>query len=72
MKGSETDGNPNAQTFYHGTKATLQPGDLMEPGFASNYGAGKQAAYIYLTATLDAATWAPNSRWATVPAESTS
>jgi hypothetical protein len=49
--------NPNDQTFYHGTKATLQPGDLMEPGFTSNYGARKKAAYIYLTSTLDAATW---------------
>lgn len=24
--------------FYHGTKADLQPGDLIVPGFQSNYG----------------------------------
>jgi hypothetical protein len=42
--------------FYHGTKADLKPGDLIEPGYNSNYGK-KKAAYVYLTATLDAATW---------------
>lgn len=43
--------------FYHGTKANLQPGDLIEPGFNSNYGSRKKASYVYLTATLDAAIW---------------
>jgi len=43
--------------FYHGTKADLRPGDPIEPGYNSNYGKGKKAAYVYLTATLDAATW---------------
>ncbi|AKQ44875.1 rifampin ADP-ribosyl transferase [Rufibacter radiotolerans] len=43
--------------FYHGTKADLKPGDLMEPGFTSNYGSRKKAAFVYLTATLDAAVW---------------
>jgi rifampin ADP-ribosylating transferase len=43
--------------FYHGTKADLKPGDLIEPGRNSNYGKQKKAAYVYLTATLDAATW---------------
>ncbi len=43
--------------YYHGTKADLKPGDMIEPGFNSNYGSRKKAAYIYLTATLDAATW---------------
>jgi hypothetical protein len=45
------------QLFYHGTKADLKPGDLIAPGFNSNYGTRKKALYIYLTATLDAATW---------------
>jgi rifampin ADP-ribosylating transferase len=45
------------QTLYHGTKANLKPGDLIEPGFNSNYGTKKKASYVYLTATLDAATW---------------
>src|SRR6185436_14941284 len=43
--------------FYHGTKANLKLGDLIEPGFNSNYGQKNKAKYIYLTATLDAATW---------------
>jgi hypothetical protein len=47
----------NSQHFYHGTKADLKPGDLIMPGYNSNYGKGKQAVYVYLTATLDAATW---------------
>jgi Rifampin ADP-ribosyl transferase len=47
----------SSQQFYHGTKADLKPGDLIEPGYSSNYGTRKKAAFIYLTATLDAATW---------------
>jgi rifampin ADP-ribosylating transferase len=47
----------NSQRYYHGTKADLKPGDLIGPGYASNYGKRKQAAYVYLTATLNAATW---------------
>ena len=43
--------------FYHGTKADLKEGDLIGPGFTSNFGKRKKAAYVYLTATLDAATW---------------
>lgn len=52
-----TPGEPDGQPFYHGTKADLKPGDLIEPGYASNYGTRKKAAYVYLTATLDAAIW---------------
>ena len=48
---------PFAQTFFHGTKADLQLGDLIEPGRNSNYGARKNAKYIYISATLDAAIW---------------
>jgi hypothetical protein len=43
--------------YYHGTCADLKPGDLIERGYVSNFGQGKTAHYIYLTATLDAATW---------------
>jgi len=32
-------------------------GDLVAPGHASNYGKRKQAAFVYLSATLDAAAW---------------
>jgi Rifampin ADP-ribosyl transferase len=46
-----------SQTYYHGTKADLKTDDLIEPGKASNYGKRKQATFVYLTATLDAAIW---------------
>jgi rifampin ADP-ribosylating transferase len=43
--------------FYHGTKADLKVGDLIGAGYASNYGSRKLANFVYLSATLDAATW---------------
>ena len=46
-----------SQPLYHGTRADLRPGDLIGPGFNSNYGKGKKASYVYLSATLDAAVW---------------
>jgi len=49
--------DPSSQRLYHGTKADLKPGKLIEPGYSSNYGKRKKAAYVYLSATLDAATW---------------
>jgi hypothetical protein len=48
---------PFVQTYFHGTKADLKVGDLIEVGFNSNYGQQKNAKYIFLTATLDAAIW---------------
>jgi len=50
-------GSLDSGPFYHGTKADLKLGDLLEPGHGSNYGEGNKANYIYLTATLDAAIW---------------
>lgn len=47
----------DGQRYLHGTKADLKPGDLIEAGRASNYGARTSAVFVYLTATLDAATW---------------
>ncbi|HUR12164.1 MAG TPA: NAD(+)--rifampin ADP-ribosyltransferase [Flavitalea sp.] len=52
-----TSDNLTSQKFYHGTKGNLKNGDLIEPGFNSNYGSRKKASYVYLTATLDAAIW---------------
>lgn len=49
--------SPFAQTYFHGTKADLKMGDSIETGINSNYGQRKNAKYIYLTATLDAAIW---------------
>lgn len=48
---------PFAQTYFHGTKADLKIGDLLQAGFNSNYGQHKNAKYIFLSATLDAAIW---------------
>ncbi|HEY5721072.1 MAG TPA: NAD(+)--rifampin ADP-ribosyltransferase [Allosphingosinicella sp.] len=45
------------QTFYHGTRADLTPGDLIESGYSSNYGARRKGSWVYLTGTLDAAIW---------------
>lgn len=49
--------NAEAPTYYHGTKADLKVGDRIEAGRVSNYGSRKQANFIYLSATLDAAIW---------------
>jgi hypothetical protein len=46
-----------AQTYFHGTKADLALGDFIQPGRASNYGKQRNAKYIFLSATLDAAIW---------------
>lgn len=54
---NEASATPFAQTFFHGTKADLKLGDLIEPGFNSNFGQNKKAKYIFLAATLDAAIW---------------
>lgn len=43
--------------LYHGTKANLQVGDLLEAGYASNYGEREKANFVYLSATMDAAIW---------------
>ena len=42
--------------FFHGTKAELRIGDLLEPQNLSNY-QNKKSNYIYFTATLNAAKW---------------
>jgi rifampin ADP-ribosylating transferase len=47
----------NIPIYYHGTKADLKTGDLIEAGFVSNYGTKRKSKYIYLSETLDAATW---------------
>jgi hypothetical protein len=56
-KSIETTNDVNLEKFYHGTKANLKQGDLIEPGFNSNYGQRNKAKYVYLTATLEAAIW---------------
>jgi Rifampin ADP-ribosyl transferase len=46
-----------AGPFYHGTRADLKRGDLIEPGYCSNYGRRKKGSWVYLTGTLEAAVW---------------
>ncbi|OBK15922.1 rifampin ADP-ribosyl transferase [Mycobacterium asiaticum] len=43
--------------LLHGTKADLAVGDRLVPGRRSNYGGGRTANHVYVTATLDAAVW---------------
>lgn len=44
-------------TFFHGTKANLNVGDLLVPGYISNYEESRIAKYVYFAGTLDAAIW---------------
>jgi rifampin ADP-ribosylating transferase len=41
--------------FFHGTRADLSPGELLTPGWRSNYGSRPQAKHLYLTATREGA-----------------
>ena len=43
--------------LFHGTKADLAVGDLLVPGLRSNFGGGRTANHVYVTYTVDAATW---------------
>lgn len=48
----------SSQRFYHGTKVDLKLGDLIAPGHTPNFGKrDRTTTYVYLTGTLDAATW---------------
>lgn len=57
METSSKTASPFVQTYFHGTKADLKVGDFIEAGYNSNYGQRKNAKYIFLSATLDAAIW---------------
>lgn len=48
---------PSPPPYYHGTRSDLKVGDLLGPGYASNYGQRRKANHIYFSATLEAATW---------------
>jgi hypothetical protein len=44
--------------FYHGTRAELKPGDLIEPSSPPDVGErDRMTTYVYLTPNLDAAIW---------------
>lgn len=46
-----------SRQFFHGTRADLQPGDLIVVGYKSNFAEAKPLSWVYLTGTLDAAIW---------------
>jgi len=47
---------PSPQPLYHGSRADLSVGDLLSPGYTSNY--REQAlSWMYFSGTLDAAIW---------------
>ncbi|MDT4901186.1 MAG: hypothetical protein QOJ78_2116 [Pseudonocardiales bacterium] len=43
--------------LLHGTKADLAVGDLLVPGYVSNFETGRVMNHVYVTETLDAAAW---------------
>jgi hypothetical protein len=46
-----------SQSFFHGTKADLKPGDLIVVGHRSNFTEAKPLSWVYFAGTLDAAIW---------------
>jgi Rifampin ADP-ribosyl transferase len=46
-----------SQSFFHGTRAELKPGDLIIVGYPSNFTDVKPLSWVYFAATLDAAIW---------------
>lgn len=48
---------PSPPPYYHGTRADLKTGDLIGPGYTSNYGRRRTANNVYFSATLEAAIW---------------
>lgn len=46
-----------SQAYFHGTRADLQPGDLIRVGYASNFSSPQPLSWVYFSSTLDAAIW---------------
>ena len=46
-----------SQSFFHGTRADLKPGDRIAVGYRSNFTDVKPLSWVYFAATLDAAIW---------------
>jgi len=55
LANSFTDDPNDRGPFYHGTRADLQPGDLLTPGGGSNYKADLIMNHIYFTAISNGA-----------------
>ena len=43
--------------FYHGTKAALEAGDELVPGYGSNFQEGRVSNHVYFSALVDTAVW---------------
>jgi rifampin ADP-ribosylating transferase len=46
-----------SQSFFHGTKADLKPGELIAVGYQSNFAEARPLSWVYFRGTLDAAIW---------------
>ncbi|MFS8115995.1 NAD(+)--rifampin ADP-ribosyltransferase [Rhizobium jaguaris] len=46
-----------SQSFFHGTRADLNAGDLISVGHKSNFTEVKPLSWVYFASTLDAAIW---------------
>ncbi|TYB86067.1 NAD(+)--rifampin ADP-ribosyltransferase [Oceaniovalibus sp. ACAM 378] len=49
--------NVFAQTYFHGTKANLKIGDLIQVGYQSNFADTQPLSWVYFTSTMDTAIW---------------
>jgi len=56
-----------SQSFFHGTRAELKPGDLIVVGYQSNFTDVKPLSWVYFAATLDAAIWGAELAAGTAP-----
>lgn len=45
------------QSYFHGTRANLNPGDLISVGYPSNFTEAGALSWTYFTATMDVAIW---------------
>ena len=45
------------QSYFHGTRADLEPGSLIVVGHQSNFTEASPLSWVYFTSTLDAAIW---------------
>ena len=45
------------RAYFHGTRANLQPGDLIVVGHSSNFSTAQPLSWVYFSGTLDAAIW---------------
>lgn len=46
-----------SQSYFHGTKADLKPGDEIVVGYPSNFALTERLTWVYFASTLDAAIW---------------